>query len=103
MKQRKFSGISMPMALTGTTPVMAADPGTPAIANHMLRSASQLRVPNRRQYVLSAEEMDEVHGGAISMTGVSVQILDALKTKGINDLVDLGFVVVCDEGGRCIW
>jgi hypothetical protein len=95
MKQRKFSGILMPMALTGTTP--------PAIANHMLRSASQLRVPNRRQYVLSAEEMDEVHGGAINMTGVSVQILNAIKTKNINELVDLGFVVVCDEGGGCTW
>lgn len=55
------------------------------------------------KYILPAEEMGDVHGGAISMISVSVQILNAVKTHNINELVDMGFVVICDEGGGCTW
>ena len=52
---------------------------------------------------MALTEMNEVHGGAISMISVGVQILNAIVSKNYSDLVDLGFVIVCDEGGGCTW
>ncbi len=52
---------------------------------------------------MALAEMNEVHGGAINMSGVGVQILNAIVSKNYSDLVDLGFVIVCDEGGGCTW
>lgn len=102
MKQRTYSAKFMPTALAGTTPVMAVDAGILAIASHVRSCAQQLRAPNRRLRALSVEEMVEVAGGMINMS-VGVQIQRAITARIFDELVDAGFVVVCDEGGGCTW